>query len=994
MESQKKEFQRKRGEMIPLKTDLQDNPLSNKLLSFRSQSINEILNQPLKEKKKFAFNFFGNGIRKGFLNNTMISPEMNKPLLNLDIFNTLEVLTEPTFKVAVNKTMSQDLNKNNTFKILLKENYSQYITILKNKYPSFKFNHYKKNNKEFTEYYKKYGEGDINNRHFNNNSINQISELNSFRFNHKINDDKEYKKSNLLEILGAQEDIECDPKIFKIKDDFLSRNNCIELKMIQKDLQFKTGVIEKELDYILITYPQKLYNYIENNRELTKKLKEYQIVLLKRRLQKNRAIKNYINNSTKLIMKGYKKKQNLKFLKILKEIEEIYKSMHNLKMTTLSESENKITQINDAINLVKEKLKKFNIKYNKDKKYFFISEIEQIIQQYESQGEENLNDQLSFNIKKLLNNCLIYIDKNIDNNQENNKENEKLIKKWDLSKENDIKNKITFLEDDFYLNEIEDNIFLKYLLIYNNLKDSNDIMYKLLISILDMFEIIIKDNLDINSIVSVFQDVFINLIHKNIGIIQNITSNKLKILKIFSNCFSIILSNYFYIIILIQNNFGFRVKIFGDVTDFIKKEMDNNIINLLNEYYNEVLSVNNWKYFLYETKEIKKNIEIYFNYRKLNLFKLLIDKYKEYTNICNNELKKDLDDKLNETNLNWEQKKNINLKYQKMFDILYSNKELSQLKFEQIDITKENYNNDSNIDFICINNEKLTDKNDSNHKVTNFSLEIIKYMYNYLLVLVDLTENINYNNNYLGDNLEDENDKGIRNDLIIFMYKNIKEKLEISKHIMINNKTGFLNNKQITDKETCIYYSDLIIIQNILNQFILYYPDQELVSLINNLTTTSIDLIVQLINDTINKTYEDFNKLNFKKYPIINGGKGYNNYVNYFTILKRIYDNMNNCFSKNAINKVFKEGFNNIFNKFNQSLDNKGIIELDEQLKQIRNEFNYIKKVLKLFPMVDCDEYKEIIDKLIIKINPDKLPTTKKKKQTQNKEKEEKIKDN
>ena len=144
-------------------------------------------------------------------------------------------------------------------------------------------------------------------------------------------------------------------------------------------------------------------------------------------------------------MKGYKKKQNLKFLKILKEIEEIYKSMHNLKMTTLSESENKITQINDAINLVKEKLKKFNIKYNKDKKYFFISEIEQIIQQYESQGEENLNDQLSFNIKKLLNNCLIYIDKNIDNNQENNKENEKLIKKWDLSKENDIKNKITIL---------------------------------------------------------------------------------------------------------------------------------------------------------------------------------------------------------------------------------------------------------------------------------------------------------------------------------------------------------------------------------------------------------------------------------------------------------------------------------------------------------------------------------------------------------------------
>ena len=56
--------------------------------------------------------------------------------------------------------------------------------------------------------------------------------------------------------------------------------------------------------------------------------------------------------------------------------------------------------------------------------------------------------------------------------------------------------------------------------------------------------------------------------------------------------------------------------------------MDKNIINLLNVYYNDVLSVNHWKYFIYETKEIQKNIEIYFNYRKLNYFKLTIDKYK------------------------------------------------------------------------------------------------------------------------------------------------------------------------------------------------------------------------------------------------------------------------------------------------------------------------------------------------------------------------------
>ena len=209
----------------------------------------------------------------------------------------------------------------------------------------------------FIRLYKKYGEeGDINNRHFN---IKNNDELNSFRFNHKIKDNKVYKKSNLLDILGAQENIECDPKTFKIKDDFLSRKSCTELKMIQKDLQFKAGVIDKELDYILMTYPQKLYNYIDNNRDLNKKIKEFQIIVLQRRLQKKRVVKNYVNNSAKLIMKEYKKKQNIKFLQILKNINIIYKSMQNLKLKTLSESENKIKQVNDAINLVKDNLKNF-----------------------------------------------------------------------------------------------------------------------------------------------------------------------------------------------------------------------------------------------------------------------------------------------------------------------------------------------------------------------------------------------------------------------------------------------------------------------------------------------------------------------------------------------------------------------------------------------------------------------------------------------------------
>ena len=981
-------YDKKKGEFIQLKTDLPNVPIDKKLYNFKSPSVNEILNQPSKEKKKFGLKLFNKGVRKGFLNNTLVSLDISKP--NLDIFNTMEILSQPKFKTSINKTMIQGNNKNNTFKILLKENYSHYITSLKKIYPTFKFNHYKKYNKGFSEeeYIKKYGEeGDINTRHHN---ITSKGELLSFRFNTKKKDDKEYKKSNLLEILGAQDNIECDPKDFKIKDDFLSRKSISELKMIQKDLQFKTGVIEKELDFILMNYPQKLYNYIEKNKDLAKKINEYQVILIKGRYKKKRVINNYQMNSGKLLLKEHKKKQKIKIYLLLKEIEKIYKSMKDLRDISLSHSENKIKEVNDALNIVKDHIKKFNIKYNKEKKYKFIIEIEKIIQQYENQGEENLNDQFNFNIKKLINNCLIYYNKGNEaqNNEEINKGEEIKIK-WDLSKENDMKNKIFFSVDDFKLAEKEDNININFLLIYNNIQNSNNNnLLKLLLSLLDMFEIIIKDNLDINVIVSVFQDVFLKLITKNFEIIQNITKNKLLMIKITSYCFSTILSNYYYIIMLIQNNFGFRIKIFGEVTELIRKDMDKYIMELINDYYKDILSVNHWKYFIYETRSIKNSIEAYIKCLNLNLFKLIINHYEIFLTNFNKEKKKELDSNINEKTLDLTQYKDIENKYQKILDIFCSKKDLLEYTFEEIDIYKnknDEINNKEKSDFLSI--KKDGSDNIINKKISLFSLEIFNFIYDYFLVLIELSENINTNNGDNKSNNEDDNDN-LRTDLISNMYKEIKDKLEYSKEITINNKSGIVNNKQITDKETSIYYSDITLIEIILNKFIIKYPSEEISSLLSDIKTKCVDLIIQLTNDTTNKIFEDFNALDFSNYPIVNGGKGYNKYVNYFTILKRIYDNMCNCFSKEQMNEIIKDELKNLFNKISQDINKKGIIENEEQLKQIRNEFNYIKKVLKLFHDIDTNDLKDIIDEFIIKVNPDKLPVNKKKKTGQNKGKD------
>ena len=385
----------------------------------------------------------------------------------------------------------------------------------------------------------------------------------------------------------------------------------------------------------------------------------------------------------------------------------------------------------------------------------------------------------------------------------------------------------------------------------------------------------------------------------------------------------------------------------------------------------------------------------------MNLFKLVINHYEIYLNNFKQEKKKELDANINEKTLDLTQCKSLDNKFQKMFDILNSNKDLLKYTFNEIDIYKNKLeeNNNKNVntieqsDFLCIKNEE-SDNNIINKKVSLFSLEILNFIYDYFLVLIDLTENINFNNSEDKDKpneKEEENiiNNNIRKDLVFNMYKEIKEKIEYSKELIINNKSGIVNNKQITDKETCIYYSDITLIEMILNKFIINYPENEITSLLNDIKIKCIDLIMQLTNDTTNKIFEDFSSLDFSDYPIVNGGKGYNKYVNYFTILKRIYDNMCNCFTKKQINEIIKNDLKNLFDKISKNIDNKGIIENDEQLKQIRNEFNYIKKVLKLFHDIDTNNLKDLLDEFIIKVNPDKLPVNKKKKNPKGKEKEE-----
>ena len=986
MTSNNYQTERRRGDFINLKTNLPDVEINPKLYKLKRLNVSEIINQPANVVKKFSISSFAGAMRRGFLNTSSMlrGKDLNRTEADLTPFNTMEVLSESSFssnpldsvrtttystglnlglKNSVSNNIKKDRNEN-TFKMLIKEDYSGYIKILKRIYPSFSFNHYNKINNEYSEYYKKYGEeGDIVNRNFIK----------------KEKKEGEYKKSNLLDILGVQENITDDPKKFRIKTDFLKRGDPYELRMIKEDLSFKTGVIDKELNQILESQANILYNYIENNIDLKNQINDFSLEMKNKIDFQKKLSKNYINNSSKLFLKESKKKQIQKLLIPLKILRDLGMCMKQLKFISLSENDNKIKQISDSTNVAREKLKllkKYGVKSQKGNVIF---EIESKIQTYENEGEIKLNDQLAENFERLINLTLIYDQKDeiynkiIKNSDIINK------KSYNISKENNTSQNFKYNEEDFELINTEQNIYIKYLLIYNNNKENNK-LYNLLISILDMFDIIIKDNMDISSIVDIFKNLFKKIITKNFEIIEGLSQNKLINVKIISNCYSNILSNFCYTIELIQTNFGLNGRrIFNDAIEMMKTEMDNFIkmLILADLHEKNIEFDNSWVVFLKEESNLKILTNIYFRNSKLNWSNMVVNLYQNYVLNFKDIKTRELTEEYKE--LLWDQLTNIEVEYQKMFDVLNTRQNINKLIIEpdKIIFIPENQNKNTNNTieenkkeknmYLLLENEK--NENDKKHRISKFSYCYIKYMYEYLVVYT-----------YSPDEIKDS--------IINQIMKLTKDILTYSKEIIIDNEKGKINNvKQLTEKETALYCSDLVIIQKCLQNFIdaknfgnVILPNlKDTIDTLNSLKSTCYDVIIQLTKEISSSFISEFNTLNFNNYKTFPNAKEYNSYTKKLKIFKRIYDNLGNAFIADDINRLFTHIFTDMFNQFKKCVEEKGIIEDDTQLKQFRSELTYIKKVFKLFSLIDCTKYKEIIDELSTKANPNKLPKKKKK---------------
>ena len=132
--------EKRSGDKIYLKTDLEDVPISSKLNNFKSLSVSELVNQPETVKYRFSIFSFTNAMKKGILNTSSIMRgDLNRTEADLTPFNAMEILSETSFtsnpldsarsnfsKESNNKSnISNKTSKSNSsFKLLIREDYS------------------------------------------------------------------------------------------------------------------------------------------------------------------------------------------------------------------------------------------------------------------------------------------------------------------------------------------------------------------------------------------------------------------------------------------------------------------------------------------------------------------------------------------------------------------------------------------------------------------------------------------------------------------------------------------------------------------------------------------------------------------------------------------------------------------------------------------------------------------------------------------------------
>ena len=222
----------------------------------------------------------------------------------------------------------------------------------------------------------------------------------------------------------------------------------------------------------------------------------------------------------------------------------------------------------------------------------------------------------------------------------------------------------------------------------------------------------------------------------------------------------------------------------------------------------------------------------------------------------------------------------------------------------------------------------------------------IKYLYQILNIFVSTS------NDDLKDNVVNN------------LFKNTKDILIETNNTIINNNT----NNPSAYKKISLYCSDLTVMENSLCSILDLYENEELQLLFNDIHQSCIDIITHSIGITISTIISNFNSIDFGKYPIL-GENEYNNFALNFGKIYSFYKDIINCVLDEDLNKIFENVFDNLFEEINKSINNKGKIKKEEEMKQCKKDFEFIKNNLDNFKEIDIEKYINIIDKIINDIN-------------------------
>ena len=913
-----------------------------------------------------------------------------------------------------NSNETNDLNINifteskkpeNNIRILLAENYNNYFDLIANSYEKYDNNHFPKiiikddkdntkkimlNNLRNKIFYTEEGKKIIINEEIYTTSL-------AFLKNKKIYDNipllfKANKDEYKLDIELLDDTIE---NIQKKNIEFIEINKLVSTSM-SKILIFCNQLdkyIKNKLEPFntsINTSYQKVFNKkkkIKEMKEITlknsgnlilKKLKMNNLFKLMIKLKVYTKLKNNMNNLEKLLLdpKNYQKTLDL-----------INKSKNDIELV-----QNENTIKDPILEIFLNKL----IEYKNENDGYMSGELSQVLNKYfgnliiieSNPNEKNLEMYDQYNISK-------FVLEKISSFQQIHKDlltsfifsdpKEELEKMSDICdyyiKSNLINNLYTQLRGIFLT--LTENTMNDIISLFNQeltkteeinedkikREDLNDINIQNEICILLCF--LISKN-KFNEIICEFIDILAKKLEKN----ENIDENIIKEVN--------------YIKLLVQKNI--KIKFLEQITKCL--DIISSICNLdiyINNFYLvlEMLKDEISKYENEKTDEKEENNETNNNMNSNNLYKVIMESQKKFVeNITQNWISKFETEKYK----SWEALKEIPQRYQNILNIFFSfdiNNNcfkdeyiITEFPSEKIKLIKEleeeeeektNNNSDDNSN---INNQLIIIKSGDNSEIkiksNQILLEIIQQSFDILKMFTM------FHKDCYGTILEN-------------FTKLILSHLDFQTEQIYNGKCGF----SVSQQEICITYCIFLLLEYIYehiktSEFFLTVAEVcdgkisdnylDLDNEINKCCDLSKKKLEDLIenhcvNEALNKLYE----IKLPYYNVISGDVPVNEYcISYVSILKDIYESMNNCYQENFIKELMKKALDDFFDKFEDYILHGKKIEDENCLKQFKRDMVFLKKNLVFLNIIDLTEVKNRIDNINKSVLPEWLRHKKK----------------